>query len=101
VCLLGLPQRVTAFIGSQRAVNESGFEDSFTVLLHYRDGAMATLRAGVVSPEERQLRFWARGENGSFKKVCLQHLSTGMFRLTGAVPYGCPGGTAEERRAAY
>ncbi|RMJ27982.1 hypothetical protein PHISP_01179 [Aspergillus sp. HF37] len=68
VCLLGLPQRVTAFIGSQRAVNESGFEDSFTVLLHYRDGAMATLRAGVVSPEERQLRFWARGEEGSFKK---------------------------------
>ena len=69
VCLLGLPQRITAFIGSQRAVNESGYEDSFTVLLHYKGGVMATLRACVVSPEEKQLRFWARGENGSYKKV--------------------------------
>ena len=70
VHLLGLPDRVTAFIGSQRAVNTSGFEDSFTVLLHYKDGALVTAKAGVVSPEEEQLRFWVRGEKGSFKKVC-------------------------------
>jgi len=70
VYLLGLPKRVTGFIGSQRKVNTSGFEDSFTVLLHYGDGVLVTAKAGVVSPEEAQLRFWVRGEKGSFKKVC-------------------------------
>ena len=69
VHLLGLPDRVTAFIGSQREVNTSGFEDSFTVLLHYKNGALVTAKAGVVSPEEEQLRFWVRGEKGGFKKV--------------------------------
>ncbi|PIG89323.1 NAD binding Rossmann fold oxidoreductase [Aspergillus arachidicola] len=54
VHLFGLPNRVTGFIGSQRAVNISGYEDSFTVL-----------------PEEEQLRFWVRGEKGSFKKFHL------------------------------
>ena len=71
VYLLGLPQRVTGFVGSQREVNTSGFEDSFTVLLHYPKGAMVTAKAGVISPEEEQLRFWVRGEKGSFKKVGL------------------------------
>lgn len=70
VHLLGKPDRVTAFIGSQRQVNTSGFEDSFTVLLHYNSGLMVTAKAGVVSPEEEQLRFWVKGEEGSFKKVC-------------------------------
>lgn len=69
VHLLGLPKRVTAFIGSARAVNTSGFEDSFTVLLHYANGTLVTAKATVISPEEEQLRFWVRGENGSFKKV--------------------------------
>lgn len=72
VYLLGLPERVTGFVGSQREVNTSGFEDSFTVLLHYSKGTMVTAKAGVVSPEEEQLRFWVRGDKGSFKKVC-QH----------------------------
>lgn len=70
VYLLGLPKRVTGFIGSQREVNTSGYEDSFTVLLHYGGGVLVTAKAGVVSPEEEQLRFWVRGEKGSFKKVC-------------------------------
>lgn len=69
VHLLGLPKRITAFIGSARGVNTSGFEDSFTVLLHYATGMMVTAKATVVSPEEEQLRFWVRGEKGSFKKV--------------------------------
>lgn len=73
VYLLGLPQRVTGFVGSQREVNTSGFEDSFTVLLHYPKGAMVTAKAGVISPEEEQLRFWVRGEKGSFKKVGFLH----------------------------
>lgn len=75
VYLLGLPKRVTGFIGSARAVNTSGFEDSFTVLLHYANGTMVTAKATVVSPEEDQLRFWVRGENGSFKKVRMSFLA--------------------------
>ncbi|KAA8647669.1 hypothetical protein EYZ11_007386 [Aspergillus tanneri] len=71
VHLLGLPDRVTGFIGSQREVNTTGFEDSFTVLLHYKSGLLVTVKAGVVSPEEAQLRFWVRGEKGSFKKFHL------------------------------
>ncbi|EAW12594.1 putative NAD binding Rossmann fold oxidoreductase [Aspergillus clavatus NRRL 1] len=71
VHLMGMPERVTAFVGSQRAVNTSGFEDSFTVLLHYKNGLLVTAKAGVVSPEVEQLRYWVRGEKGSFKKFHL------------------------------
>jgi predicted dehydrogenase len=69
VHLMGTPDRITGFVGSQRAVNTTGFEDSFTVLLHYNNGLLVTAKAGVVSPEENQLRYWVRGEKGSFKKV--------------------------------
>ena len=87
--LLGKPERVTGFVGSQREVNTSGFQDSFTVLLHYKSGTLVTAKAGVVSPEEEQLRFWVRGDKGSFKKV--SHFSSlypviDHVMLTGAVP---------------
>ncbi|CDM35908.1 hypothetical protein DTO013E5_5421 [Penicillium roqueforti] len=71
VHLLGLPARVTAFIGSAREHNTTSYEDSFTVLLHYANGSMVTAKATVVSPEEEQLRFWVRGTEGSFKKYHL------------------------------
>lgn len=74
VHLFGLPKKITGFVGSQRENNTSGFEDSFTVLLHYDDGKMATLKAAVVSPEEKQLRFWVRGDKGSYKKVGQSYL---------------------------
>lgn len=70
VHLYGLPKRITGFLGSQRQPNPSGFEDSCTVLLHY-DGMLATVKAGVVSPEVNQLRYWVRGVKGSFKKYHL------------------------------
>ncbi|RJE25235.1 hypothetical protein PHISCL_02448 [Aspergillus sclerotialis] len=82
VQLLGMPDRVTAFIGSQRRVNTSGFEDSFTVLLHYKSGLMVTAKAGVVSAEEKQLRFWVRGEEGTFKKF---HLDCQEEQLKGGM----------------
>lgn len=72
VHLLGLPKRVTGFVGSAREVNSSGYENAFTVLLHYANGTMVTAKATVVSPEEEQLRFWVRGDKGSFKKVRVQ-----------------------------
>ena len=66
--LLGMPERVRGFVYQQRHGIEGGAHDSFTALLHY--GKMiATAKAGVVSPEVEQLRFWVRGTKGSFKKV--------------------------------
>jgi predicted dehydrogenase len=74
VHLLGLPARVTGFIGSARASNTSSYEDAFTVLLHYANGTMVTAKATVVSPEDEQLRFWVRGDKGSFKKVSIYRI---------------------------
>ncbi|KAK7612047.1 putative NAD binding Rossmann fold oxidoreductase [Phyllosticta paracitricarpa] len=74
VHLFGLPARVTGFIWNQRAGapnHDSGAGDSFTVLLHYADGLLATAKVGVLSAEQDQLRFWVRGEKGSFKKYNL------------------------------
>jgi len=70
VHLYGIPRRVTGILLNQREHNPSEFEDSCTVLLHY-DGMLATIKAGVVSPEVSQLRYWVRGEKGSFKKYHL------------------------------
>ncbi|KAI1612025.1 NAD binding Rossmann fold oxidoreductase [Exophiala viscosa] len=68
--LFGMPQRVTGFVGSQRESNPTGLEDSCTVLLHYPQ-MLVTVKAGVVSPEVKQLRYWVRGVKGSFKKFHL------------------------------
>ena len=70
--LYGMPNKVTGFVSSAREGNDNGFDDAFTALLHY-DGLMATVKAQVVSPEREQLRFWVRGTQGSFKKVCGIH----------------------------
>ncbi|OJJ48209.1 hypothetical protein ASPZODRAFT_61967 [Penicilliopsis zonata CBS 506.65] len=82
VHLFGAPDRVTGFIGTQRQGDTGGYEDSFTVLLHYTSGLLVTAKAAVVSPEEEQLRFWVRGEDGSYKKFHLdiqeEQLKAGM-----------------------
>lgn len=66
--LFGLPERITAFLGNQRE-GASGSDDSFTVLMHY-NGFLATAKAAVVSPQEKQLRFCVKGTQGTYKKVC-------------------------------
>jgi len=73
ISVYGLPKKITGFVGTQRQGNTTGLEDSFTALLHYDvDGGLtATCKAAVVSAEEAQLRFWVRGEKGSFKKFHL------------------------------
>jgi len=75
VTLFGPPARITAFVGNQRVYGEHAAAeaggDSFTVLLHYSSGLTCTAKAAVVSPEAKQLRFWVRGEKGSFKKFGL------------------------------
>ena len=70
VHLYGLPRRITGLLYNHREHNPSQFEDSCTVLLHY-DGMQVTVKAGVVSPEVNQLRYWVRGDKGSFKKYHL------------------------------
>lgn len=73
VVMFGLPEKITALIGPQRQYpqGQPPIEDSCTVLLQYADGLLATVKAGVVSPEIAQLRFWVRGEKGSYKKFHL------------------------------
>lgn len=70
VYLFGLPKTVTAFIGTQRTKenNPDDFPDYFTVILQYPDGLTATAKGTCISPETQQLRYWVRGEKGSFKK---------------------------------
>lgn len=81
VVAFGLPDRITGFVGSQREHNPGEVEDSCTVLLHYNSGLLATVKAAVVSPEENQLRYWVRGDKGSYKKFHLDpqedHLKAG------------------------
>lgn len=72
VALYGLPQRVTGFVGTQRETNTVGLEDSFTAILRWSStGLVVTAKAGVVSAETEQLRFWVKGTKGSFKKFHL------------------------------
>jgi len=70
VFLFGLPKRVTAFIGTQRTKenNPDDFAEFFTVILQYANGFSATARGTCISPEAAQLRYWIRGDKGSFKK---------------------------------
>jgi predicted dehydrogenase len=81
--LFGNPERVTGFVGVQRrSVAEGGSHDSCTVLLHYDGGKLlVTAKAGVVSPEVDQLRFWVRGTKGGFRKC---HLDPQEDQLKGA-----------------
>ncbi len=74
VVLFGKPKRVTGFVGQQRVGGE-GLEDSCTVLLFYdgddrgkEGGMLVTVKVGVVSLEEKQLRYWVRGTEGTWRK---------------------------------
>jgi predicted dehydrogenase len=69
--LFGLPKTVNATFTNQR--NDGEVEpDSITVLLGYGSGGpLVTAKAGVMSVETEQLRYWVRGTKGSFKKFHL------------------------------
>ena len=66
--LYGMPEKITATVGAQRRGAKGGPPDSFTAWLRYGQ-MLATVKAGVVSPEDEQLRYWVRGTKGSFRKV--------------------------------
>ena len=100
--LYGLPQRVTGFVGIQRrGVAEGSSHDSCTVLLHYDDRQLlATAKAGVVSPEVEQLRFWVRGTKGGFKKFHLDPQEDQLKDAKAGAPLPGDFGVEAEGRAA-
>ena len=63
--LFGMPKTVYAKMTSQR---QDGTEDSLTAMLGYDSGLLVNVRAGVLSAEKKQLRFWVRGSRGSYRK---------------------------------
>jgi predicted dehydrogenase len=72
--LFGLPKTVFANFANQRGdAGEEGVEpDSITILLNYGpNGPLVTVKAGVMSIEKEQLRYWVRGTKGSWKKYHL------------------------------
>lgn len=88
----GMPKSVTAWVGNQRRGVDDGAADSFTAILEYGDTEaggkgplMVTAKAGVVSCEEEQLRFWVKGTKGSFKKFHLDPQED-QLRLNGIRP---------------
>lgn len=68
VVAFGMPATVTGFVRPQ-GDGRRGHEDCVTAILGYEGGLMVTVKAAAVSPEEKQLRFWVRGTQGSYKKV--------------------------------
>ncbi|KAK7415170.1 hypothetical protein QQX98_006114 [Neonectria punicea] len=63
--LFGLPSKITGILQSQHA---TGMDDAFTVLFQYANGVLVTLKSSLLSAENEQLRFWIRGDRGSYKK---------------------------------
>ncbi|KAH8815569.1 hypothetical protein F5884DRAFT_852038 [Xylogone sp. PMI_703] len=69
--LFGLPKTVTCVFSNQRG-DDAEEPDSFTVLLDYgKGGPLVTAKAGVMSIEVEQLRYWIRGSKASYKKFHL------------------------------
>ncbi|RMZ78666.1 hypothetical protein DV738_g3789, partial [Chaetothyriales sp. CBS 135597] len=77
VALFGIPSSITGFTGRQRkGQGKESSDDSFTAILRYQTdedeegelGLTVVAKAAVISCEEKQLRYWVRGEKGSWKK---------------------------------
>ncbi|RDA94948.1 hypothetical protein CP533_0096 [Ophiocordyceps camponoti-saundersi (nom. inval.)] len=70
--LFGMPRSVHGRLLSQRrGCLDVVSPDSMTAELTYANGMLAHVRTSVLSPETSQLRFWIRGERGSFRKLDL------------------------------
>ncbi|KAH7176941.1 putative NAD binding Rossmann fold oxidoreductase [Dactylonectria macrodidyma] len=70
--LFGLPQAVHGRLVSQRQGKlDIDDPDSLSAELVYPNGMLVNIRAGVLSAESRQVRYWIRGSKGSFHKYNL------------------------------
>ncbi|KAL8404287.1 hypothetical protein RB594_009226 [Gaeumannomyces avenae] len=105
--LFGKPSAVSAKFVSQRdgriVLGAGGLDDepdSIDALLTYADaGVLVHVRAGVLSAEVDQPRFWARGSRGTYRKTGLDRqedqLKAGMVGTEtdfGRDPASCPAG---------
>jgi predicted dehydrogenase len=68
VVAFGMPKSVTGIFANQRGEGEGVEPDSITVVLQYKDGLVATAKAGIMSIDTAQLRYWVRGTEGTYKK---------------------------------
>lgn len=71
--LFGLPKSVTCFTRALRM--KSKIDDTFTLILQYggeQDDLICTIKTTIISPTplHMALKYWVRGEKGSFIKVC-------------------------------
>jgi len=74
--LFGAPRSVVGFVQVQKKGLKVGqcAPDAFTALLRYGDEEeemLVTVKSSSLSAEDRQLRYFVRGDKGSFKKVSL------------------------------
>ncbi|OAA69117.1 NAD(P)-binding domain protein [Cordyceps fumosorosea ARSEF 2679] len=70
--LFGLPRAVHGRVLSQRAGAPDFFNpDAVAAELTYPDGKLVHVRISALSAEVEQLRFWVRGDKGSFRKLGL------------------------------
>jgi predicted dehydrogenase len=72
--LFGRPKSVTGFQRVLRMENApNAADDSFTIILQYGgeyESMLVTVKTTIVSPNSKQLKYWVRGTEGSFVKVC-------------------------------
>jgi len=98
--LFGNPSTVFATFTNQRGdAGKEGMEpDSITVLLGYgSNGPLVTVKAGVISIEKEQLRYWVRGTKGSWKKF---HLDVQEDQLKRGLKPGDEGFGIESKESA-
>lgn len=70
--LFGRPTSVTGFLRSNRGV-ESEIDDTFTIILQYsgsQKNLLVTVKTAIVTHMKDQLRFFVRGNKGTYLKVC-------------------------------
>jgi predicted dehydrogenase len=70
VVAFGLPKTITAIFQHQRQ-DGAPEPDAITVLLGYENGMLVTAKAGIISIETQQLRYWVRGTKGTWMKLNL------------------------------
>ncbi|OBT52457.1 hypothetical protein VE04_08506 [Pseudogymnoascus sp. 24MN13] len=92
----GLPVDVTGIFSNQRGEGEGAEPDAFTVLLRYKDGLLVTAKAGIMSIDTAQLRYWVRGTEGSYKK---HHLDCQEDQLKAGMKPGDKGFAVEDKEA--
>lgn len=82
VLSFGMPKSVTAIFKNERGEGEGAEPDAVKVILQYENGLSASANANVMAIDTAHLRFWVRGDKGTYKKYHLDcqedQLKSGM-----------------------